>query len=138
MEIVGLPPKRDFETELRTRAGSGSAYDARIAGLLLDLLDALRGDAIGPRVFVSYHLDRELWLHYRGPNDAHCLITVTLDRPDYGPLENGLPRFHYRMTYRITGSTHNRDQPTIEQRARSVESAVEFVWQAIRETRMLP
>ncbi|MBM3968206.1 MAG: hypothetical protein FJ308_24575 [Planctomycetes bacterium] len=137
MEIVALLAP-DFETALDERAKSGSAYDARIARLLLDLLDALRHEPIGPRLFASFHLDRDLWLQYRSPNNAHCMITIKMDRPDYGPLVDGLPLFHYRMTCQTTDSTESKVGPILEDRTRSVDSAVEFVRNAIRETRLLP
>ena len=137
MEIVSLL-KSDFEATLHERARSDLVYDARIARLLLDLLDALRHEPIGPKLFVSYHLDTDLWLQYRSPHSAHCMITVTMDRPDYGPLVDGLPLFHYRMTCKMTDSMANQTRPKQEDRTRSVDSAVEFVRNAIRETKMLP
>lgn len=137
MEIVSLLPA-DFEATLHRRARSDSQYDARIARLLLDLLDALKREPIGPRVFASFHLDRDLWLQYRSPNNAHCMITITMDRPDYGPLVDGVPLFHYRMSCKITDSSQNQTRPTQTDRTRSVDSAVEFVRNAIRETRLLP
>lgn len=137
MEIVGLL-RRNFEAPLHERAQSDSPFEARVAHMLLNLLDALRRDAIGPCLFASYHLERDLWLQYSAPNGAHCMITVTIDRPDYGPLDNGLPRFHYRMTYLIKRGANDRDLPVIEERIRSVESAQEFVRHAISETRNVP
>ena len=137
MEVVELI-RSDFESALHDRAHSDSAYHARIARLLMDLLEALRQEPIGPKLFASYHLDRDLWLQYRSPHSARFMITVTIDRPDYGPLVDGLPLFHYRMTCKITDSTGNQTRPTQEDRSRSVDSAVEFVRNAIRETRMLP
>jgi hypothetical protein len=137
MEIVALL-KRDFESTLHKRAGSESAYDARIARHLLDLLHALRHERTGPRLLASYHFDRELWLHYHAPNNAHCIITITMDRPDYGPLVDGLPLFHYRMTCNKTDSKRKPIRPAEEDRSRSVKSAVDFVRNSIRETRTLP
>ena len=55
-----------------------------------------------------------------------------IDRPDDGPLENGLPRFHYRLSYRIRSSSDTTDRPIIEYRVRSVASAVEIVRQQFR------
>jgi hypothetical protein len=137
MEIFALL-EPDFETALYERAQSDSAYDARIARLLLELVDSLRHEPIGPRLFASYVLDRELWLQYRSPSNASCMITVTMDRRDYGPLVDGLPLFHYRLACQKTDSNENQIRPTLEDRTRSVDSAVEFVRNAIRETRMLP
>ena len=137
MEIVALL-NSNFEAALHDRTVSDSAYDARVAQMLLDLLDALRHEPIGPKLFASYHLDQDIWLQYRSPHSAHCMITVTMDRPDYGPLVDGLPVFHYRMTCKMTDSTTHQIRPMQEVRIRSIDSAVEFVWNAIRETRMLP
>jgi hypothetical protein len=137
MEIIALL-QPSFETALNERARSDSAYDAKFARHLLELLDTLRHEPIGPQLFASYHRDRDLWLQYRSPNNAHCLITITMDRPDYGPLVDGLPVFHYRMTCQKTDSTKRQIRHTLEDRTRSIVSAVEFVRKAIRETRMLP
>jgi hypothetical protein len=137
MEIVGLRAV-DFESALRERAQAESAYDARVARLLLDLVEGLRREAMGPRLFASYHVDRDLWLQYRSANGAYCMVTVAMDRPDYGAIENGLPRFHYRMTYRITAGDGRGQDAAVEERCRSVESAVEFVSEAISETRKFP
>ncbi len=136
MEIVALL-SRDFESALHERARSDSAYDARIARHLLDLLDALRHEPIGPRLLASYYFDCELWLQYHAPNNSHCIITITMDRPDYGPLVDGLPLFHYRMTCNKTDSNKNHVRPDVEDRTRSVDSAVEFVHKSIRETQTL-
>lgn len=135
---VSSPLGDDFESALQERTNAGCAYDARVAGLLLALLDALRRQVTGPRLYAFFRPDGEVSLHYRAPNDSRCVITVTVDRPDYGPLENGLPRFHYRMTYQITNSWLNRAGPVVEERMRTVDSAVEFLQDAIRETRGLP
>ena len=137
MEIIALL-QPSFEIALKERAQSDSAYDAKFARHLLELLDALRSEPIGPQLFASYHLDRDLWLQYCSPNNAHCMITVTMDRPDYGPLVDGLPVFHYRMTCQKTDSSERQIRPALEDRTRNIDSAVEFVRQAIRETRMLP
>lgn len=137
MEIVALI-EPNFETALHERTQSDSAYDARVAQLLLDLLDGLRHEPVGPQLFASFHLDRDLWLQYYAPNKAHCMITITMDHPDYGPLADGLPLFHYRMTCKMTDSTERQIGPMQEDRTRSVDSAVELVRNAIRETRMLP
>jgi len=136
MDIVGWP-HGDIDAALRARADSDCKYDARLAQLLLDFVEALRREKAGPRLFASIHLNRELWLRYRAPNGTGCRITVTMDRPDYGPLEDGLPQFHYRMSYRIITPTDNLNHPLTEERARRVQSAVEFVWQAISEAREL-
>jgi hypothetical protein len=137
MEIFSLL-KPNFEATLRERTVSDSAYHARVAQLLLDLLESLRREPIGPRVHASYHLDRDLWLQYRAPNNARCMITITIDRPDYGPLVDGLPVFHYRMCCQMTDSSENGNPQKDEDRTRCIDSAVEFVRNAIRETRMLP
>lgn len=137
MEIIALIP-RDFEAALHERSKSDSPYEARVAHMLGGLLDVLRRDAIGPRLFASYHLQREIFLQYFAPNGSHCMITVAIDSPDYGPLENGLPRFHYRMTYQLKRKIDDRRLPLIEERVHSVESASEIVRQAILEARKLP
>ncbi len=137
MEIISLM-NSDFETALTERALSDSAYESRFATHLLDLLYALRNEPIGPQLIASYGLDQELWLQYFSPNAAHCLITITMDHPDCGVLLDGLPIFHCRMMCQKTDSTERQIQPSLEDRTRSLESAVDFVRTAIRETRMLP
>jgi len=132
MEIVNL--SHDVDAILHKRTQSESRYDARTAELLIDLLHAMRRDPEGPRLFASILLERELWLLYVVPGGASCMITVTIDRPDYGPLENGLPIFHYRMAYRITGRSDGRVGPMNEARVHSTGSAVEFVHTAISKT----
>lgn len=52
MELIALL-ERDFEPALHERAQSDSAYDARIARVLLELLNALRHEPIGPRLFAT-------------------------------------------------------------------------------------
>ena len=71
---------------------------------MLDLIDSLRRDAVGPTLFATPHLNRELWLQYSAPNGDSVMITVTIDHPDYAPLENGLPSFHYRLSRTIQDS----------------------------------
>ncbi len=83
--------------------------------MMLGLLDALTRDASGPMLFASIHQDRELWLQYSAPNGASAMITATIDSPDYGPLEHGLPRFHYRLSYRVRASNEIEDQLPIEE-----------------------
>ena len=139
MEIVSLlgPDFPDYDAEFRRLADSESAYEACVGRMMLELLDSLRRDAIGPRLFASTLLNRELWLQYSAPNGASAIITVAIDHPDYGRLEDGLPRFHYRLSY-IRSSSDSTDRLPIEERARSVETAREFVREAIRETRLMP
>ncbi len=75
---------------------------------------------------------------YMIAENASCMITITLDRLDYGPLVDGLPVFHYRMACQSTDSFKNGNRRVVEDRTRSVESAVAFVRDTIRETRILP
>jgi hypothetical protein len=141
MEIVSLiePGSRDYEGPFRSVASSAAAYEARVGGMMLDLLDAVRRDSIGPRLFAFAHTNRELWLqYYSASNGASAMIRITIDRPDYGPLEDGLPRFHYRLDYRIKSSNGAIARPLIEQRAHSVETACAFVREAISDARALP
>ena len=132
MEIVNL--SHDVDAILHKRTQSGSRYDGRTAELQLNLLHAMRRDPEGHRLYASFLFERELWLLYKAECGTSCMITVTIDQPDYGALEDGLPRFHYRMAYRITGCSDGRVGPLNEARPHSSGSAVEFVHTAISET----
>lgn len=141
MEIVSLiePGTRDYEGPFRSLAGSAAAYDARVGRMMLDLLDAIRRDAVGPRVFAFAHTNRELSLqYYSASNGASAMIRIAIDRPDCGPLEDELPRFHYRLDCRIKSSNDAIARPLIEERARSLETACAFVREAIRDARAVP
>ena len=133
MEIVNL--SHDVDAILHKRTQSESRYDARTAEMLLELLHAMRRNSEGSRLYASFVYQRELRLQYRAPNGRSCMITVTIDRPDYGPLENGLPIFHYRMAYRISGRYGEQERPLIEARVRGADLAVEFVQTAVSESR---
>lgn len=138
MEIVSLlGDSPGYDAEFRSLAASESPYDACVGRMMLDLLDLLRQDAIGPRLFASAHINRELRLQYSAPNGASAMITVTIDHPDYGPCENGLPRCHYRLSYKIRSTNDAINRETVEERARNVETACAFVREAIRESRSL-
>lgn len=139
MEIVNLtgPDSPNFDAEYQRLANSDSAYDARVARMMLDFLAALRREPIGPRLFASRILN-ELWLQYSAPGGASVLVAVTVDRPDYGPLDDGLPQFHYRLSYKLRSSADVEEQRPVEERARCIESACEFVGVAIAEARDLP
>ena len=141
MEIVSLiaPGSSDDEGPFRSLASSAAAYDARVGRMMLDLLDAIRRDSIGPRLFASVHTDRELLLqYYSASNGASAVIKIAIDRPDCGPVGDGLPRFHYRLDYRIKSSNDAIARPLIEERARSVEAACAFVREAIGDARAVP
>tara|TARA_R110002072_G_scaffold303123_1_gene494631 strand:- start:34243 stop:34659 length:417 start_codon:yes stop_codon:yes gene_type:complete len=138
MEIVNLPgaDSPNFDAEYQRLANSDSAYDARVARMMLDFLAALRREPIGPRLFAS-HILNELWLQYSAPGGASILVAVTVDSPDYGPLDDGLPQFHYRLSYKLR-SSNDEEQLPVEERARSIESACEFVGVAIAVARDIP
>jgi len=138
MEIVDLlsPDHPQYDEPFRTLVDSDSAYDMRIGQMMLDLLAVLRQRRTGLLLFASTASDHELWLNYSAPDRrARSLITISIDSRDYGPFDNGLPHFHYRLSCRIGSPADTREQLPIEDRVTSVELACEFVLKAIDETR---
>ena len=59
------------------------------------------------------------------------MISVTVDRPDFGPLTDGLPTFRYRLSYRIGDAAAGL--PT-EHRATSNADAHDVIRNAILAT----
>jgi len=135
MEIVDLLGRsNEFEATFRELALSDAPYHAAIGNMMVDLLDSLRRDPFDGTVHASHHPDLgspELWLQYSVPNGSSVMITVSVDRPDYGPLTNGLPRFHYRLAYRLGDST---DHLPTEHRTPVLQEAHDFIRHAILAT----
>ncbi len=133
MEIVSLLGQShdEYESPFRDLAESDVAYDARVGEMMLALIDTLRGDPLGVTIHASHHPDIELWLQYSVPDGAHVMISATVDRPDFGPLTDGLPNFHYRLSYRIGDAT---DRLPTEHRASTLPDAHEFIRDAIVAT----
>ena len=135
MEIVDLlEQSNEFEATFRELAASDVPYDAAIGNMMVDLLDSLRRDPFDGTVHASHHPDLgspELWLQYSVPNGSSVMITASVDRPDHGPLTNGLPKFHYRLAYRLGDSSD--DLPT-EHRTPILQEAHGYIRNAILAT----
>ena len=137
MMEIRFDEELDPYQKFRRQRESGTPYETRIAELQLNLLDSLERGPVGPRLSVSTGIGNEMWISYSSPDGASASIVVDIDRPDYGPLVNGLPRFHYRIKSSIRHAGDDQWSPEKEERIRSVESAYEFIRRVIVETRDL-
>ena len=138
VEIVNLLPDSldGYEAPFRKLARSDVAYDALVGSMMLGLLNALRNDPLDVTLFASLHSEIELRLQYSVfSNGPSLMLSAIVDRPDYGPLANGIPNFHYRLAFRIGDST---DGLTTECRAQTANDALQFVRNAILATQDHP
>ena len=106
--------------------------------MMLELLDALRRDVIGPRLVASKGLlwqeYPELLLSYSDGHGHRTMVGTTIDYKDRSPLVDGLPLLHYRLRRHPSWpepSVDSRD----ELRTRDVRTACEFISEAIRDCR---
>ena len=141
MQIVDLfaPESPQFDAPFRCLADSDSPTNVRVGRMMLDLLDELRKLPAGPILYAHAHNDRELWLAYTAPDRrSSTTLKVAIDSKDYSSLENGLPRFHYRLAFDVMSRTDSQERRSVEDRVHSVQSAFEFVTTAIEQTRHQP
>ena len=138
MEIIDLinPDWPDFDASFRRVAESASPREARIGRMMLDLLESLRQSLPGTLFYASVSGNEELWLSYCVPGQsAATMIKIAVDAPDYGPLENGLPRFHYRLSYKFNPPGGDWAGLPTEERLHSVQAACQFVVAAVEQAR---
>jgi hypothetical protein len=133
MELIDPihPDAPCFEDEYRRLAASGSRFEAKIGALMLAFLDRLRHDVSGPRLGVMKMLD-ELWLQYADGHGHSTLITARIDHKDYAPFVEGVPPMHYRLAYARPGTDSLDNLPKVELRTSEVETACDFILEAIR------
>ena len=138
MEIIDLltPDSPRYELPFRTLTGSNSPVESHIGKMFLDLLNTLRSQPDKQILLASSLLDEELRLSYAASDrQTHVSISIRVDSMDFGLVENGLPRFHFRICRTFT-SPLNQFQPyAIENRVTSVEDASDLVLDTIRKTR---
>jgi hypothetical protein len=125
------PAASSVQDEYRRLAASKSCYEARIGTMMLEFLDRLRHGVTGPRLGVI-KMSEELWLQYADGQGHSTLITVRIDHKDYSPLVDGVPPMHYRLaSTRFTANLQN-NLPKVELQTSDVETASDFVLEAIR------
>ena len=135
MEILDtLPPHgRSFEDFYQAQAKSDFPAERRMGEMMLELFEALRRGTIGPRLHALKTAD-ELWLSYSSGTDNYVSIGLKVDYKDRTPMVNGLPQFHYRLSYE--GSLLNeRPLPLTELRTRDLRTACDFIGEAIERCR---
>ncbi len=66
------------------------------------------------------------------------MITVTIDYKDRSQLVDGLPVFHYRLTYSHPSREPGSIGPRKELRTHDIDTAYDFVMEAIRTCRDAP
>ena len=95
------PDRLSFEDKLRRLAESDSRFDAAIGRMMIDLIECLRRGVVGLRLAATAPPLRGelLWLHYADGEGHHTTIKVGVDYYDRAPLEDGLPRLQYRLSY---------------------------------------
>lgn len=134
MEIIDFfsPDSPTYEDDYHRLIVSGSLYEKQFGKMMLDFLDHMRRATIGPRLFAQ-RFANELWLYYSSGMDSNTLITATVDSKDYSPIVEGLPLMHYRLTYTLLKQEANDSKRYIELRTREVNTACDFVLEAIRK-----
>ena len=129
MELYPLRPDAPtFEDDYQHLAASESRFESKIGTMMLAFLDRLRHDVIGPRLGVTKVFE-ELWLVYSNEHGRSTLITARIDHKDYSPLVEGVPLMHYRLAYTRPEADN---LPKVELRTSGVETACDFVLEAIR------
>ena len=126
------------EEEYRRFASSEAPGEAAFGRMMLELLDALRHDVIGPRLIVqrgiSWFERPEILLSYSDGHGHETTISASVDYKDRSPLVDGLPLLHYRLRREPSWPEQSVDSRD-EVRTRNVRTACEFILEAIRECR---
>jgi hypothetical protein len=146
MEIDDLlpPHSRAFEEEYHRLARSDSPFESRVGKMMLDFLNRLRSGVVGPRLSAlkspaSYapkcDFGIELWLQYSDNHGHHTMITVTIDYKDRSPLVDGVPPLHYRLAYTLPDRDSGKTTPKAELRTSNLDTACDFVLEAIHACR---
>lgn len=131
------PDEPTPEDRYRDLASSEVPFEAALGRMMLELLNALRREIIGPRLTGAHGIGwserRALRLIY--DNHGHSMtVTVMVDYKDCSPLVNGLPLLHYRLRADQSWTDRTAAMPD-ELRTRDVRTACEFILEAIRKCR---
>ena len=114
MRIIHLmvPDDPDIKPVLRRLAESTDPIAACRGRMLLDLVGLLEARGPAPSAFSSLVRD-ELWFT---PANRHnrARVGVRVDWRDRGPIRDGLPAMHYRLSIRQGGARLSRDERTTE------------------------
>jgi hypothetical protein len=136
MEIVDLlhPEDPSFEDDYRRMATADSRAEEMIGKMMLDLLKTLREGVVGPRLVAFRPLpnEHELSLTYASSGNSTS-ITVAVDWKDRSPLVDGVPQMHYRLSYTPSPRNRKQNSPPVELRTRDIQTAYEFILEAIRQ-----
>lgn len=115
------------EEEYRRLASSEVPFEAAFARMMLELLDALRRDVVGPRLVAHQEiLGPGLQFVYSDGRGHSTAVSVNVDYKDRSPVVDELPSLHYRLAC----ATEHLSE---ELRARNVQAACEFIQDAIRK-----
>lgn len=132
------PDAPTVEEEYRRLALSEVPFEAAYGKMMLDLLDALRRDVIGPRLAamksILWHQYPELLLLYKYGYGHNMAVCARVDYKERSPLVDGLPLLHYRLRRDLAWPEPSVD-PQDELRTRNVDTACEFILEAIRKCR---
>lgn len=139
MEIEDLidPANPQFDAQFNELAQSSTKWEQRMGRMMLEFISSLRGAPLDARLFATRLHDRSLHLGYSVPDsDAVLSLDVAVDAFDYSPLdEDGVPRLHFRMSYRIGAARESESGYLVEERVPDVQSACDWVCMAIRNAR---
>ena len=131
------PDGPTVEEEYRRFSSSADQFEAAFGRMMLELLDALRSAVVGPRLIAEKGLmwfeSPELRLSYSDGRGHGTTIQAKVDYKDRSPLADGLPLLHYRLNRRPWPK--QRLNSGGELRTRDVNTACEFILEAIRECR---
>jgi hypothetical protein len=120
------------EEEYRRFASSQVPFEAAFGKMMLELLDYLRRDVVGPRLIAEKDLfGPGIRFAYSDGHGQSVAVCVTVDYQDRSPLVDGLPLLHYRLSCE---SGRSEEFPG-ESRTHNVQTACEFIRSAIRECR---
>ncbi|MCE5267180.1 MAG: hypothetical protein LLG00_04785 [Planctomycetaceae bacterium] len=128
-----------FDADYRRMTRSDSKIQVAIGSMMLTFLDALRAGIAGPKLFATKVLpnETELWLDYSDGYGNRAHMTATIDFKDHSSLVDGVPLLHYRLSSRTTQPPQAAQDMPIELRTRDVNTAYEFVVEAIRRCKPL-
>lgn len=124
MQIINpLDASRDIEPALMQLASSDNPLEALKGQKLLELVRHLKTQGPSPTAGRQLVL-RELWLVPYNDAKGRCL-QIWVDWNDYGPLRDGLPETHFRLSMRRGNGTLS-----IDARAKTVEDAGQVIYEA--------
>ena len=113
----------DIKPAVRQLADAVEPCAARKGQMLLDLVCHLEARG-SDRTAFGYVSGDELWLSSTDqPTGAR--VHVRADWQDFGPVRDGLPEMHYRLSIRRPGSSLSRDE-----RACEPSDVERLIWEA--------